>query len=191
MRLCLLISLIILTGCTSDSSFLQFREAPLTVLIYADDGGPVEGAVIGIDGKTGGKTNSRGQYIVPVLSAGLHRIVIKKEGFEDLELDYEFSSRTQVLCGRMISPHSLLTSAEEALRSGDIHRAEEEIGRCSVIDPDNPVVLFLRALIDLRRDRYASARSSLLLLLDAGYSGTAVSALLAEADRRDLPGSEQ
>jgi Flp pilus assembly protein TadD len=100
-------------------------------------------------------------------------------------MEYAFLDRTQVLYARLVSLHSLLPAAEEALRRGNLTKAEQIISRCMKLEPENPLLLFLQALIDLRRGRFNSTRTCLHRLRDAGFAGEAVSGLLAEVDRAE------
>ena len=114
------------------------------------------------------------------LARGAHTVIARKEGFEEVSLDFEFVSRSQVLHLRLFSADQLLDEAERAIAGRLWEDAERFLGRAESIRKDDPVRLYLKAILQKERGRFYDAVDTLQHIIGIGYREPYV--LLAMAD---------
>ncbi len=141
----LLIYMFCAASCSSTPDTLQSGKNPLTGMVYDNEGRPVQGARVEIDGEEAALTDLNGRFVTPPLSSGQHSLSLKKPGYEETRTTVDFTSALEVLYTRMASFESLMKEAEELL---DADKAEEALillERAAGINPDDPAltVLFL------------------------------------------------
>jgi tetratricopeptide (TPR) repeat protein len=165
---------------------LAFASAPLLGMVYDQENQPCAGVRFEVDGLEGPASDLRGRFVVPDLARGGHRLVARKDGYEDLAVSLEFSNRTDVLHLRMTSFDQLLGMAREALRESRFGDAEEFLSRAERLDALDAVLRYLLAVRDYRLGRYAEAVDHLNAIAGGGRRQPAVLLFLADIYERNL-----
>lgn len=160
---CLLVSAVLTLGCSSMGSTPRspayFEEASLGGMVYTLDGRPVRGARILIDGSIETRTDINGRFISEPISAGIHKLIIRKAGYEAEELTIDFSDRLQVLYVRLVSFEYLLEEAELQIDTGDLFRARSLLDRAEKIREDDPALLMLYLVIAIKSGDETKSKS--------------------------------
>jgi tetratricopeptide (TPR) repeat protein len=174
--------LLALSSCVSfrEKKMREFTKSPLVGMVYDLDQKPCAGALILVDGREGPRTDINGRFVIDALGRGEHRIGVKKEGYEPLEVPIAFLDRTQVLYLRVVSLGQLLRQAEEALDRQRLHEADGLLNRAEALAADDPVGLYLRAVFFLKQDNPEQAVPLLEKILERDRQVPA--ALLTLAD---------
>lgn len=180
------------TSCKTDAfrDPTAFDSAPLLGMVYDADNRPVSGAQLVIDGEDGPQTGVNGRLVIPDLERGSHTVVATKEGYERLEVELEFLSRTQVLYLRMTSLEHLLTSAEDALEARRYAEARKLLSRAAKLEAGNPMMRYLRAILAYRTEDYEGAERILSQMLDEDLRRPYVYLLLADVQQYGLNDSD-
>jgi tetratricopeptide (TPR) repeat protein len=147
----------------------SLEEYPMQGMVYDDDNQPSAGAWIYYDGQKGPQTDIRGRFVLYGLARGVHRIEVRKDGYEPVDTTVEFVDRSQVLYLKVISLPQLLRRLEQALEDRSIQKAEELLRRAELIAAEDPVLLYLRAVYQLETGRAQEALKSLERVLWKGY----------------------
>ena len=105
---------------------------------------------------------------------------MSKTGYEPVELEIDFLTRSHVLYVRMVSFDFLLAEAETALSRGRFLEAERMLDRAARLDPANPRADYVRALLAYRRGNGAPAERVLVRLIESGHKLPYVNLLLAD-----------
>jgi tetratricopeptide (TPR) repeat protein len=158
-------------GAKDDKSYQDFDEATFMGMVYDYDNRPCSDALIIIDEVEGPRTDMNGRFFLQSISRGTHEITIKKKGYEDLTIGFDFYSRSQVLHVNLISFDQLLDMADEAVSQGRLHESEQSLKRAEKIRPGDPVSQYLRAVICRERGDITGAVEVLQSILDGGYQG--------------------
>lgn len=170
-----------LSSClTGDIEYRNFKKAPLFGMVYDHDNQPCGGAQIILDDKEGPQTDINGRFAVNSVTRGEHQIRVRKDGFEELTVTFEFLNRSQVLYLRAISYHQLLRRAEAALGRKRWHEADQLLERAQAVREDEPVGMYLRALYLLEVERVGEAVSLLNQIIAKGYPEAVVYLTLAD-----------
>ena len=183
---CLLFSALVLASCATNAGVLEFDSAPLFGMIYDDDNQPCSGATLTLDGHAGPVSDIRGRFVLPDLSRGSHVLSVKKEGFETLEMTFDFLNRTDVLYLRVVSFTQLLSKAEQALRDRKWDQAEAYLGRAEKLDSKNSVYLYLRAIDMYKTAKFPQAIDALNAIVAKGDTDPYVYLFLADIYQKDL-----
>jgi len=188
----LVIAALGVVSCASRSKVdpLVFEKAPLFGMIYDADNQPCAGVLVTVDGKPGATTDIRGRFMLPGLSRGDHRIEASGEGYEDLAVDFAFLTQTDALYLRMISLAQLIGMAEDAIDQRRWDEARGFLDRAERVDGSDPVLLYLRALLAYRQERYEEAVAFLDALIDMGVREAHVYLLLADLHEKHLENPE-
>ncbi len=165
-------------------------EPPLNGMIYDFEGLPVQGATIEVDGKTTA-SDVNGRFALAGLPMGQHRLVSKRDGYETIETEIDYSDVTQVVYIKMISADQLLARAEKALDRKDWRDAEEMLRRNEAVRGANPAAGYLRAVFDFRRGDCRAAADRLEGLLAGGSKDPFVQLFLADLYQYRLNESER
>ncbi|RKX82523.1 MAG: hypothetical protein DRP58_10175 [Spirochaetes bacterium] len=165
----LLLIIALISSCKSidDGDFSHFDEAPLFGMIYDSESSPVTGAVVVLDDKKSSQTDINGRVLFSAVSQGDHSVVITKEGFEDVQMVINFSTRNQVLYSTLISIESILDNLENALSLGKIIDAESFLGRASKIDSNNIRVKYLNIVFLTKTDKLEEALKEIDFLMES------------------------
>jgi tetratricopeptide (TPR) repeat protein len=171
-----------LSSCLSqrEQRLVDFRSAPLFGMVYDYDQKPVPGALILVDGEEGPRSDINGRFVLRSLERGEHGITVLKEGYEELAVEVEFLSRTQALYLKVISLNQLLREVERALEVRELGQAAALLERAAAVDPDDPVLLFLRGVYLLKRGEPRAAAEVLEEVLSLGYRQATVYLSLAD-----------
>ena len=163
----LLLIIVLISSCKSldDGDFSHFDEAPLFGMIYDSESSPVTGAVVVLDDKKSSQSDINGRVLFSAVSQGDHSVVITKEGFEDVQMVINFSTRNQVLYSTLISIESILDNLENALSLGKIIDAESFLGRASKIDSNNIRVKYLNIVFLTKTDELEEALKEIDFLM--------------------------
>lgn len=145
---------------------MDFTTADLHGMIYDHHNQVCSGVLVSVDKSAGLFSDINGRFTLPNLPKGKHEIQLKKEGYEDACFTVDFQSRTQILYLRIFSFDQILELAEEALKQGKIAGAEEYLIRAEKIKAGDPLLLYLKAVIALKRNQPEEALQLLLSILD-------------------------
>lgn len=164
--------LLALTACatTEKKDMFYFDQAPLMGMIYDEDSQPVPGAQVSVDGRKGPMADIRGRFVLPDLARGTHTITIAKNGFEELTSQIEFLNKSEALYLRMISFGQLLAKAETALNDRKWSDADGYLVRAEKLTPQDPVLLYLKAVRAYRTESYNDAESQLTKIINSGFA---------------------
>jgi hypothetical protein len=165
---------------------MDFDKAPLFGMIYDADNQPCSGVSVIVDGKLQSTTDIRGRFVLPEVARGEHKLEARKEGFEDVSLTFQFLHQTDVLYLRMTSLAQILSMAEGAMGERRWVDVEALLLRAEKLDRSDPVLLYLRALLSYRTERYAEAVGYLDALTDSGVREAHVYLLRADINERHL-----
>lgn len=174
------LSLLVLSSCLTAQDPLQFEYAPLFGMIYDADNEPVAGATVTVNGERRFESGVMGRVVIPNLVRGTHLLSVSKTGYEPVELEIDFLTRSHVLYVRMVSFDLLLADAETALSRGRFLEAERMLDRAARLDPANPRADYVRALLSYRRGDGGTAERVLLRLIESGHGLPYVNLLLAD-----------
>ena len=164
----------------------EFSAAPVLGMVYDRENKPCGGAAIFIDGVESASTDINGRFVVASLSRGKHTVLAKKHGYEELIFTFEFLNRSQVLYIRVFSLAQLLSEAERAIAERSWEEAERFIERAERIEKDDPVGLYLKAVLFRERGRFDDAVSALGRIIDLGFKEPYVYLALADIFQYDL-----
>ena len=142
------------------------------------------------DGEEGPVTDINGRFAIVSLSKGEHLIRIKKEGYEELSVKFEFVSKDQVLYLKIISYNQLLRQIEHSLERKRLKDVDELIRRAEAVAPDDPVGMYLKAVYFIEIDRLEESIRILETILEEGYREPAVYLTLADIYQFDMKNEE-
>jgi tetratricopeptide (TPR) repeat protein len=171
-----------LAGCLSTAAHQpqDFAEAPLYGMVYDYDNLSCAEAIVIVDEKEEARSDINGRFVVTTLPRGHHQVIVRKDGYEDCRIGFEFLNRTQVLYVRIISASQLMRQVEGALEQKDLARARQLLDRTLAVAPKNPVARYLLAVY-LLQDKHPDEAVALLLgILDEGYRDPTLYLTLAD-----------
>ncbi len=167
----------------------EFASADLFGMIYDHHNQACPGVRVSIDGAAGPLSDVNGRFTLPNISRGRHAISVKKESFEEASFDIEYLSRTQVVYLKIISFSQILELAENALTERKLAEAGSFLARAEKIDDDNPLLLYLKAVLELKRGRPTDALALLLSIIEHQTAEPHVYLTLADIYEYDLKDS--
>ncbi len=169
----------VVAGCTTITEG-GFSNAPLLGMLYDAAHHPCPGARVRLDDRQEAVSDAFGRFVFNEVARGLHRVVIRKPGYETHAATIDFESATQVLYVRLESAEQLTKRAESALAKEEYPKAEELLRRARTVDSKEPLNRYLAAVLSLRRGRYQESKEQLLDLLADGIEAPAVYLLLSD-----------
>jgi hypothetical protein len=183
-----LLAALLAVSCASEKARdgLAFDTAPLFGMVYDGDNQPCAGVRLSVDGSEGPLSDLRGRFVVPDLARGEHRLVARKEGYEDLSIRIAFLNRTDVLHVSMTSFDQLLGMVQEALRDNRFDDAAASLARAERLDASDAVLRYLYALHAWKTGQWAAAVNHLNAIAGAGGRQPAVLLFLADLYERQL-----
>jgi hypothetical protein len=166
--LCTLLPL--LGGCPSmaDRAITEFSVADLHGMIYDYHSQPCSQVRILIDNRDGPLSDINGRFVLKNLSKGTHSITLIKDGYEEVNFSFDFINRTQVLYVKLFSLNQLLELAEKELDNKKLGKTEELLSRAEKIDAENVVLLYMKAILALKREQVEQALTLLNSILEQG-----------------------
>jgi tetratricopeptide (TPR) repeat protein len=144
----------------------EFTTSDLLGMIYDNHNQACPGVRVSVDGFTGPLSDVNGRFTLPNVSRGAHKLSAKKEGYEECSFDIEFLNRTQIVYLKVFSFEQILELAENAIEDRKLGQAEEHLNRAKGINESDPLLLYLRAVIALKRDQVKDALSIFLSIIE-------------------------
>ena len=160
--------LIILISCkkTMDPIYLNkdLRDARLTGRVISEEGLPLDNVRVKLTISRETITDVNGYFLFRFLSYGKYNMTFSKEGYLDAEfqLDYNFRNRKSPFVKvKMYSKNYLVKEGFEYLKEKKYDETKEMINKLEIIDPNEDVVIYLKAMYYYVIENYPE---SLLLL---------------------------
>ncbi len=187
------IALLLLFSCASQDKvdILTFDSAPLFGMIYDEDNQPCAAAKLTVDGNAGPSSDIRGRFLIPDLKRGQHTLTVKKEGVEELKLDFQFINKTDVLYVKVVTFAQLLSRAERALEERKWDDASGFLDRAEKINSGDAQYLYLRAVLAYKTEKYEDAVARLNAILAKGAKEPYVYLFLADIYEKNLKNKEK
>lgn len=142
----------------------EFQAAPLFGMIYDQSSTPVAGAEVILDGGKSFFSDINGRILLDEVSRGKHSIIIKKEGFEELEISFNFLNPGQILYSSLISLESILDKMESSLKEDKLSEAGIFNKRASLIKADDIRLSYLKVVCFIKTGDYKKALEEIDLL---------------------------
>ncbi len=149
-------------------------------MVYNYDNQPCSGALVMIDENEGPRTDINGRFVIQSVSKGKHQITVTKDGYEKLDFSFEFLNKSQVLYLRMISFNQLLNEIEKSIENRNWKEGEKLIERAEKMKENDPVELYLKAILLKEKGDVEDSVDTLLNILDLGYNEPYVYLALAD-----------
>jgi hypothetical protein len=179
--LALAMSALLLIGCvTLPADPAQFDQANLLGVVFDGTSQGVQGFVLTLDDTTKVTSDINGKFTFPAVPKGPHHLVASKAGHETVAMGFSFALRSQIVYITAMSYKDYLAEAELALRQSDFARAREQVEKALKLMPKDPVVRYLRAMIQCNVREYGPAYEGLTALIADGYRDTAVYLMLID-----------
>jgi len=164
-------------SCKTTDDPTDFELSNLPGMIYDGDNRPCERVTLLVVKVLEGEekelftvqTDINGRFILPGLDRGDYRIVARREGYETLETEISYTSRTEVLYLKMFSQDQLLVLAADSLDMGRFDRSLAFLNRSESIDDSNPRHLYTLSVFFYSRGEYEKALESLVKIPSSGF----------------------
>lgn len=157
-----------------------FDKAPLFGMVYDGRNEPCQGARIDVDGAAGPSTDLSGRFTVPDLARGPHAIAVSKQGYERLDVAFDFTDKSQVLYLKVTSLEQLLSRLEEALAQRNLGEAGALVARAEAVKASHTDVRYLKAVYLLKSGEPGQAAALLEQLIAEGERAPALYLTLAD-----------
>ncbi len=119
-------------------------------MVYDTESQPVSAVSVKIDQDAfSASTEVNGRFFIDFLPFGMHSLSLAKTGYESMETDLDFSSRSQVAYIHLVSYASLLDKAEKAIGDRDWGKARAALEELLKRDYREPFVYLF--LADIRQ----------------------------------------
>lgn len=138
---------------------------PLNGMIYDYDNIPVASAAVEVDGKQTTSSDVNGRFALSDYLPGQYAIVVKKAGYETVQLNIKYDDPTQILYIKLFSVDQLLKLAEDAFALRNWQETEDFLRRAELIQPGNIPLRFLQAALGFRRGDNDTAQRKLTELM--------------------------
>lgn len=174
--------IIILLGCQTNGvpRQIKFQTAPLMGMVYDAYNNPCNNASIKIDDKIAVVSDVNGHFVIPSLRKGSHTIVVTKDGFKDTILEFDFTDRKQVLHMTLFSFQFYIDQAQIFMDQNRWSAAQQALVEAEELNPDDPRLIFLRALLLYNLKDWEASKVTLLSMLEEGREFASVYLLLAD-----------
>ncbi len=153
---------------------------PLNGMIYDTDNRPVADMQISLDTVNSAKSDINGRFILADVKRGTHSLRAHKEGYEDIELSFNYDNPDQIVYLKARSASELVDEAEKEALGGNWNAARLLLDRRDRIAAPDPASSYLRAVIYYRQGMPAEAAALLRQLAAAGLYGAPVHLFLAD-----------
>jgi len=172
---------VFLIACQSEGEALKhFEKAPINGMVYDYENSPCSNVIVKLNGKHVIRTDINGRFTFLGMPPGTYGLWFEKQGYESLELAFDFHSRSQVLYVKMMSLKILIQRIEKATTDKHWKEAESLLLRAMIIDRENPTVHYLKATLALYRGEAEEAARILRGIIESGYSDTTILVSLAD-----------
>lgn len=151
---------------TGQQNPTRFQNAPLYGMIYDYQNMPVKGVIIREGEQILGESDINGRFYLPEIEQGMHELVMEKEGYERLNLSFQFQNRTEALYIKMRSAFDCMTEANRMLARQSYARAEELITLGLEIQPDHLGLLFLKSLYHYELRDFPASFGQIALIME-------------------------
>lgn len=166
MRFRLVLSMFVMilmwSGCRSS------QEVPgadiLMGMVYDENHQPCTEVKVVLDGERTVLTGIDGRFFFGGVTKGPHTLEVSKPGYYPLTVKFEFSSRNQVMYVQILSLVGLLKEVEKALEDRRFSDAEGLLQKAEEIDPSDPVLHYLYAILFYLRGDIPGAIKELEML---------------------------
>jgi hypothetical protein len=163
----------------------QFDHANLLGVVFDGSSRGVQGFVIALDETVKVTSDINGKFTFSWVAKGHHRLAAIKAGHETVTMEFDFSSRSQIVYITAMSCKDYLAEAELALRQSDFARARAQVDKALNLMPQDPVARYLQALVRFNIREYATAYEGLDALIADGFRETAVYLLMIDIAQCD------
>jgi len=168
---------LLVLSCKTTEDPTDFEVSSLPGMIYDGDNRPCERVSLLVVKVLEGEekelytvqTDINGRFILPNLDRGDYRIIAGREGYETLETDISYTSRTEVLYLKMFSQDQLLVLAADSFDLGRFDKALAFLLRSEKIDDANPRHLYTHSVFLYDRGEYDKALESLKKISSSGF----------------------
>lgn len=120
--------------------------APLHGMIYSHNHLPVAGVKIYVDGIYAASSGVNGRFTIKFQPFGSYQLNFECPGYQTFQNQIDFIEQSQVFYIRLTSINDLLKKAEELLVKSGWREGSKVLEKAQIIDPNNPLLLFMQAL---------------------------------------------
>jgi hypothetical protein len=151
----LFIAVLVIGSCTTylNTNTDDFGSADLSGMIYDADSQACQGVRVSLDGVPGPVSDVNGRFTLSSVTRGRHTLSVKKDKYEDASFAIEYLNRTQIVYLKIFSFNQILDRAEKALAERKPGETEAYLARAARIDETDPLLLYLRAAVAVKRDK--------------------------------------
>ena len=155
----LLIYILISCKATMDPIRLNkdLRDAKLTGRVISEEGLPLDIVRVRLTSSRDTKTDVNGYFLFRFLSYGKYNMIFEKEGYlkAEYQLDYSFKNRKlHFFTVKMFSSNYLVKEGFEFLKEKNYEKTSEIIDTLETINPEEEVVLYLKAMYYYLKEIY-------------------------------------
>jgi hypothetical protein len=181
-----------LSGCATAAKRLDSIDtgASLYGMVYDSEKKPVSACVVSLveSGATGSAsenpitatTDVNGRFLFDYVAYGSHTLVFHKPDFEDFSLNFDFSSKSQIVYARLTSQAGLFEAAKKAIGARSWKEASSFLARADAIGLREPLSSYLKATLAYRQQDYEGAARILEALDYRDYREAPIFLLLAD-----------
>ncbi len=173
---------ILISCATKPNTLIEFDKAPLYGMIYDSDNNPLDGVRIKIQTVEIKEAVSdiEGRFVISELKKGDHTLIATADHCEELRFDFSFMNRGRAIYLKMISFGQLINSSEYALETKEFKEAEKLLDRAAALRGEDPLLLYLKAVLFFKTDQPEKAEEYLIDLINLGYEKAYVYLFLAD-----------
>ena len=157
-----------------------YGKSNLNGMVYDYDNQPVPSAQIRIDDERTAVSDVNGRFFLADIEPGTYSISVKREGFESIQVNLDYTKQNQILYVKMYSADQLLALAEKALEKRDWDTTESYLKRAGKIRSDNASVRFIQSVILFRKGDAQQARTELEKMIADGANDPFIHLFLAD-----------
>ncbi len=174
------LTLVALAGCESVPISTDFMLAPLEGKIFDNDNTPCSDVLVTIDKGASVRSDINGRFVLTAVGKGKHEITATKEGYESFLTSFSFLNRNQILWIRMISLKQIERKIEAAFDDEKWEDAENLIDRALKVKDNDPVILYLQALLFDHNGWFDQSLEVLARIVDGGHGEATIFLTMAD-----------
>lgn len=188
--LTILIMLVFFNACTTVDNINGKNAFTVYGMVYNKSGAPVANARIILNEQIISVSDYNGRFSIPEMNKGTYSVSIEADKYENYLSTVEILSTSDVVYVSLISTRELIISSKKALDSRDWELALIQIERALKIEPKNPEVRYLKALIlnSLKWNKHNSEAAKLCLesLINDGFDEPYIVLFLLDIYQYDM-----